>query len=41
MCERHQGILRNMKEQEVRRLIIKLLIMRVLEEVFVQSRRGG
>ena len=40
LTDRHCGLLRLMKEQEVRRLIIKLLIMRVLEEIFVKQNRG-
>ena len=35
LVDRHNGLLRQMKEQEVRRLIIKLLILRILEEIFV------
>lgn len=41
MVSRHQGILKHMKEQETRRLIIKMLIVGVLEEVFVSLRRGN
>ena len=41
MVSKHQGILKHMKEQETRRLIIKMLIVGVLEEVFVSLRRGN
>lgn len=39
--EKHQGLLKHMKEQETRRLIIKMLILGALEEIFVSQRCGN
>ena len=36
MIEKHQGALKHIKENDIRRLIIKLLILGVLEEHFIQ-----
>ena len=41
VTEKHQGTLSHMPEKELRRLIIKLLIVGALEEVFISLRRGN
>lgn len=41
ITSRHQGLLRGMQDSDIRRMIIKLLILGALEEVFVQMKRAG
>jgi len=41
LLEKYQGSLRHMGESEIRRLIIKLLIMGALEESFIQTKIKG
>ena len=41
VTSRHQGLLRGMNEGDIRRMIIKLLILGALEEIFVQMKRAG
>ena len=35
LTQRHSGLLKNMNESDIRRMIIKLLILGALEEVFI------
>ena len=37
---RFQGQLKHLKEQEIRRLIIKMLILSVFDEIFVQGKQS-
>lgn len=41
ITQRHQGLLRHMSDCDIRRLILKLLMIGALEEIFIQMRRGA